>query len=135
MTLIDITETKQHRKEPGKDTAIKQQQNFLTLLQTVSMRINPSYDRPPRIETVDLKNYSFGSDLAGKHKCWIFEFQFDYEGGLTDNLGRPHGLLIEDLHLIPIFDNLTESASLNMPVFDTKTDQYRNTIISVASDK
>ena len=135
MTLIDITETKQHRKEPGKELAIMQQQNFLTLLQTISMRVNPSYDRSPRSEIVDCKNHAFGSEMIGVQKCWIFDFQFDYEDGLTDNLGRPHGLLIEDLHLVPVFDGLTESAGLEVSVFDTKTDRYRNTIISVKSDK
>ena len=135
MTLIDITETKQHRKELGKELAIMQQQNFLTLLQTISMRVNPSYDRSPRSEIVDCRNHTFGTELVGAQKCWIFDFQFDYEDGLRDSLGRPHGLLVEDLHLVPVFDKLTESVSLEVPVFDTKTDRYRNTIISAKSDK
>lgn len=135
VTLIDITETKQHRKEPGKELQIKQQQNFLTLLQTISMRVNPVYDRSPKIEMSDGTIYKFGSMIARDQKIWIFEFYFDYEGGFTDDRGSKIGLLIEDLHLIPVIDNLQETATLEIPVFDTKTDQHRNTIIFIESGK
>jgi hypothetical protein len=135
VTLIDVTETKQHRKEPGKELEIKQQQNFLTLLQTISMRVNPVYDRAPRTEFSDGTVYKFGSEIVVNQKVWIFDFYFDYQGGFTDSKGNPIGLLIEDLHLIPVIDELTESATLEIPVFDTKTDRYRNTIISFSSDK
>jgi hypothetical protein len=135
VTLIDITETKQHRKEPGKELEIKQQQNFSTLLQTIGMRVNPVYDRSPRSEFSDGTVYKFGHSIIPDQKIWIFEFYFDYEGGFTDSRGSKIGLLLEDLHLIPIIDDLTESATLEIPVFDTKTDQYRNTIIFIESDK
>lgn len=135
VTLVDITETKQFRSEIGRDLARHQQQNFLTLLQTIGMRVNPTYDRPPRSEIIDLSEPRFGSELTGKQKIWIFEFYFDYEGGLTNEAGNRCGLLVEDLHLVPVIDKLSESIALEIPMFDTKTDQYRNTEISYSTDK
>jgi len=135
VTLIDITETKQYRRESNRELEVKQQQNFLTLLQTIGMRVNPTYDKSPHSEISDGTIYKFGTEIVGLQKIWIFEFYFDYEGGFTDNLGNRCGLLVEDLHLVPVIDGLTESVSLEIPMFDTKTSNYRNTVIYAEPDK
>jgi hypothetical protein len=135
ITLIDITETKQYRKEPGKELEIQQQQNFLTLMQTIGMRVNPMYPRPPSLDYNFQKQGLFGSKIAVPQKVWKFDFYFDYYGGLTDSAGNPCGLLIEDLHLIPVIKDLTESVDLELAVFDTKSPEFRNTVIFPEADK
>lgn len=135
ITLIDITETKQYRKEPGKELEIQQQQNFLTLMQTIGMRVNPSYPRPPVVDYDFSKEGVFGSKITTPQKAWKFDFYFDYHGGLTDSAGNSCGLLIDDLHLIPVISELTESVNLDLAVFDTKSAEFKNTVIFPEADK
>jgi hypothetical protein len=135
ITLIDITETKQYRKEPDKELEIKQQQNFLTLMQTIGMRVNPSYPRPPAINLNFKQEKLFGSKIAMPQKAWKFDFYFDYHGGLTDGQGNPCGLLLDDLHLIPVISDLTESVALDLAVFNTKSPEFKNTVIFPEADK
>jgi len=135
ITLIDITETKQYRKEPGRELEIQQQQNFLTLMQTIGMRVNPSYPRSPVIDLNFKQQHVFGSKISMPQKVWKFDFYFVYYGGLTDSNGKPGGLLIDDLHLIPVISELTESITLDLAVFDTKSTEYKNTIIFPEADR
>jgi hypothetical protein len=128
LTLVDITETKQYRKEQGKELEKDQQQNFVTLLQTIGIRVNPFYESGPKL--VDhITDQMFGTQHVKTTNVWQFEFGIEYEGGLTDSAGNPAGLLIDDLHLVPVITNLTESARLDPPIFDTKTNSNRNTVI------
>ena len=129
LTLIDITETKQYRKEPGKDLERQQQQNFAVLLQTIGLRVNPIYDSSPMSEEINLKNQNFGSFYSGSHRVWKFHFNIEFEGGFTDKLGNEAGLLINDLHFVPITSNLNETIELPLPVFDTQSTDYLNTLI------
>ena len=128
-TLIDITETKIYRHQESIPLAKSQQQNFLTLLQTIGLRVNPSYTRSPQAEESNLKNWTFGSEYKGTHNIWTFEFSIEYEGGLTDEQGDEAGLLIRDLHFVPIITGLTETINIRLPVFDTTSSDYRNTLI------
>lgn len=129
ITLVDITETKQYRREANKDLEREQQQNFQMLLQTIGMRVNPSYRYSPTVETVDLKDMFFGSAYKGSHRVWTWIFDVEYDGGLTDELGNEAGLLVNDLHFVPFTPDLTESVDIRVPVFDTQSTEYRNTII------
>lgn len=129
VTLVDITETKQYRKEPNKDLEREQQQNFQMLLQTIGMRVNPQYRRPPQVNEVDLAQMFFGSEYKGKHRVWTFDFETEYDEGFTDDQGNENGLLINDLHYVPFVPNLTDTVDFKLPVFDTQTGSYRNTVI------
>lgn len=143
ITLIDITETNQYRKEIGKELLRDQQQNFQMLLQTIGLRVNPLYDVPPIPSIIDinpkphgLRSYSqshtavnFGKSYSGKHKIWTFNFNIEYNDGLTDSNGDPVGLLVDDLHLVPFIPNLTETFKYQFSVFDTKSNDFKNTLI------
>lgn len=131
LTLVDITETRQYRKEVNKESEYQQQQNFNTLLQTIGMRVNPIYETSPHKITVNVKDYSFGSLYSGEHTVWCWDFGIEYEGGFTDETGNPIGLLVNDINLVPIISKLSETADLKVPVFDTKTAVSQNTIIQV----
>lgn len=134
-TLVDITETGQYGRGAGTELEKQQQQNFLTLTQTIGLRVNPIYDRKPkRIEDFDMKSQPFGSKFKGQHTVWKWDFYIEYDGGFKTDVSE-YGLLEQDLHFIPIITDLTETAKFSRPVFDTQTDQDRNTVISVANDK
>lgn len=128
-TLVDITETKIYRHQETEPLAKNQQQNFLTLLQTIGLRVNPTYTQSPAVEKTNLDRWHFGSEYKGRHSIWAFEFSIEYEGGLTDEQGNEAGLLIKDLHFVPIINNLTETINIRLPVFDTGSSDYRNTLI------
>jgi len=134
-TLIDITETGKRRKEQGFEVEYHQQQNFTMLLQTIGMRVNPHYTASPTSKTMDISDLGFGEDYSGKHTVWSFKFYIEFDGGFTDSNGNNSGLLVEDLNFIPITCKLTETANLKVCAFDTKSSQYRNTVITTGSDK
>lgn len=132
-TLVDITETKQFRKEPGKELQYQQQQNLAMLIQTISMRANPLNMTKPSSEETD--RYPFGFKHRGLQRVWTMKFYIEYEGAYTDQIGNEAGLLIKDLNFIPVMSGLTETAEFSPSIFDTGSDTDCNTIVSVASDK
>lgn len=128
-TLIDITETRLYRYQYGEDLAKSQQQNFSTLLQTIGMRVNPIYEQAPKVETIDVSRFNFGKQYQGMHQVWTFSFHIEYDSGFADTNGNPTGMLIEDLHLVPIIIGLTETVEIPLPIFNTKDVDYCNTVI------
>ncbi len=131
-TLIDVTETKQHRHQPGEEFAKHQQQNFLTLLQTIGLRANPIFTRGPQVKEDDLEPYFFGSAYKGKHKIWSFTFDIEYEGAFSNGY-NDHALLTSDLHFVPVIHDLTETIPLKLAVFDTSNSEFRNTVVYTGS--
>jgi hypothetical protein len=143
LTLVDITETKQYRREPGKELLRDQEQNFQMLLQTIGLRVNPIYTYSPTIKylkinskpqedrliTQNIDTLSFGSVFIGLHKVWIFNFATEYDDGFTDEVGNECGFLINDLHLVPFIPNLSNTVKFHLPVFDTKSIEDKNTLI------
>lgn len=141
LTLVDITETKQYRRELGKELLKDQQQNFQMLIQTIGLRANPIYNCSPSFNVIDVKNTVYGLQLhphvypyfgkkyTGQHKVWSFDFNIEYDYGLTDEHGNDVGLLANDLHYVPIIPALTETIEFTLPVFNTKSFEYRNTLI------
>lgn len=134
-TLVDITETKQFRHQPGTELAKNQQQNFSMLLQTIGLRANPMFSRSPQVETQDLKSMFFGKAFKGSHRVWTFEFQIEYDGAFLDSLNNDTGLLVKDLHFVPVINELTETIEFKLPVFDTESADYRNTVVYTEIDK
>lgn len=128
-TLLDITETRQFRHHSGDELAKLQQQNFSTLLQTIGLRVNPIYEHAPKVETIDTSQYSFGKQFTGVHRMWTFSFYIEYDAGFTDHQGNPAGMLIEDLHFVPIIINLEETAKILLPIFNTKDSDWCNTVV------
>ena len=134
-TLVDITETGQRRKEPGLEIDYAQHQNFTMLMQAIGMRVNPHYTSGPRVKTENISGYGFGSAFKGTHNVWIFKFSIEYADGYTDATGNSAGLLIDDLNFIPMIVQLTETAELDRALLDTKSSQYKNTIIFATDDE
>lgn len=132
-TLIDVTKTGVTRPSQGSQIEIDQNRNFTTLTQCLELRSIVEYQQFPIVETMDIKVQGFGSDYKGKHKVWQAKFIPDRSGVYTDDKGNEIGLLLEDLHSVPIIKNLTETINIGVAIFDLKDGKNKNTIIKALS--
>jgi hypothetical protein len=127
-TLIDITNSKVNRPNQGTAEQYDQFRNYTTLMQCIELRCIVTYDNIPTVEEVDIKGMGFGSNFKGKHKVWTFRFRPDRALQYSDE-ENPVGLLINDMHEIPVIKNLSESINIDKAVFYTYESQHKNTII------
>jgi hypothetical protein len=111
ITLIDITRTGA-TKSTGTVHEQNQQSNFNSLRQTIELRSNVTWSRDPIKLSGRLPDNS-------KATHWLWEFEVEREDlFLSDN--NPVGLLIEDLHGVPIVDNLDNSVEIVPPAIQTQ---------------
>ena len=105
-TTVDITNTRQYRKEEGKEQARLQQQNFDTLINTIGMRSNIEYDYPPKV----IVDYPEKYGMVGKKLCniWIFDWSVQLDYSFTEN-GDDVAFLKQDFKLVPYIPELTET--------------------------
>lgn len=118
LTLIDITETGQHRGPDKK--LVGQQSNYNSLVQTIGLRANPTPKGTIQHEG-KVDSLGFGSNFKGKHKYWEFLFDIEYGDISLDHMQ-------EDFNLIPIVSGLDETAKIDIPVFDTKNEKTKNVV-------
>ena len=118
-TLVDITKTDARFNKS--DPLWHQQQNYLTFLQTLTLRVHVDLENI-KTETVNLKDLGFGSTFKGEQRIWSGEFTVEYEGGLTVDM------LDSDFNLVPIINGLDETIKLKDCVFDTKGKQTKNIV-------
>jgi len=111
-TLVDITETGARRGEDPK--LHRQQQNFLTVMQTIGLRVNPTYVKSPQVIEDIPSKYNLGSKYKTKQSIWEYVFDIDYEDGLDLDT------LASDFDLIPIITGLDETATFDNAHFLTK---------------
>jgi hypothetical protein len=120
-TLVDITET---RARPNEDILkYKQQQNYMTLTQTIGIRVNPMVKVSPSVETVAISNLGFGSSYKGKQKVWSFFFETESEGSTSVDMMQ------NDLDFVPVITDLEETARFKEPVFQTTDPKTKNILI------
>ena len=113
ITLIDITRSKPARDETDK-IKLGQQANFNSLLQAIGLRSNVEWQRDPKKNTGTLPDR-----IGGKATHWIWEFDCEREEVFLKD-ENPVGLLINDLHGVPIVDLLENSADINPAAFQTQ---------------
>jgi hypothetical protein len=123
-TLIDITNSGINRYTSEKEKEFNQYKNWVTLLQCVGLRSIIQYDENPQSELVDIKD--FGTKYKGKHRVWTFKFKPDREDTYNTK-DDPIGLLVEDLHQVPVIKNLDETINISKTVFDLVDKGYKNT--------
>jgi len=121
-TLVDITETRARRGDDPKK--VRQQQNFHTVLQTIGLRVNPTYIKAPQILDSIPKDINFGKKYKKITKLWRYSFDIEYEGALSIDI------LNEDFHLIPIITGLDENISFDIQAFDTKNPDDINLVFT-----
>lgn len=126
LTLIDITRTNARR---GDDAFLqKQQQNYLTALQTISLRANPIINSVPTVTKQNLKDLDFGKKFKGEHQVWKLNFEFESaDQHSVENL-------INDFNFVPIIKGLYETAVFDDAAFITKSDDSRNIIFRNLGD-
>lgn len=127
-TLVDITDTKVNRPRAGQQKEHDQYRNFTTLKQCAEIRSNIMYDTSPSVETVDVKDMGFGSKFKGKQQVWTFRFTPERSGVYIDG-NNEIGALIEDIHGVPVIQNLTETINMTKAIFELKDTATKNTII------
>ena len=117
-TLVDITETHARRGDDPKQH--RQQQNFLTVLQTIGLRVNPTYLEAPEVIKEVPSKLGLGTSYKTKQSIWKYVFDIDYEGALDIET------LVNDFDLIPIITQLDETAKFENAHFLTKNTALTN---------
>lgn len=123
ITLVDITRTGIHREEED-TTKRNQQANFNSLIQCIGLRSNVEWDTDPKKCTGGLP-----FPLEGKANHWIWEFNVEREDVFLKD-DDPVGLLIDDLHGVPIISDLENSVELEPAAIQTKNGSI-NTWVSI----
>mgnify|MGYP001085283580 CR=1 FL=1 len=120
-TLVDITETRAKFDKNNPDW--HRQQNFITIVSTLGLRVNPVVEKTSIMtEESSLSGKGFGTRYKGQHKVWRLEFEIDQEDAHSVNM------MIDDFHLVPIISNLSETANFKDSVFDTSSKTDRNIV-------
>lgn len=117
-TLVDITETNARRGNDPKE--FRQHQNFLTVMQTIGLRVNPTYVNPPQIINEIPSKYNLASKYKTKQSIWEYAFDIEYEDALDIDT------LVNDFNLIPIITGLDETAKFENAHFLTKNTTNNN---------
>ena len=116
-TTVDITSTGQYRSELGKEIERWKEQNFQTVLQTLGLRANISYAKPPSVTyTEGAGQLGFSTEHAVN--IWRFDFYTEREH-LFELDGNSIGYLLEDFDAVPYIAGLDESMTQNYNVFVT----------------
>lgn len=124
-TVIDITETNARRHDDK--LSRNQQANYLTMLQTVGLRVNA---QPIKcVSTVgDVSDMGFGTAITGKQRYWTFVFDHEYIDAIT------YDTLANDFDLVPMITGLNETAHINNNVFRTKDAVDKNILFNIADN-
>lgn len=113
ITTVDITRSMVTRPSDG-IIEFGQQSNFNSLVQSIGLRSNITWEGDPKKHTGRLPD-----PLTGKADHWVWEFDVEREDVfLKEN--DPVGLLMEDLHGVPIIDGLENTVDLDPAVFQTR---------------
>ena len=122
-TLVDITKT--NARKGDSFLAQNQQQNYLTCLQTISLRANPTLLQDPKNELINIKVLNFGKLYNGKHMVWKLDFDFEHESAHSTIF------LEKDFNFVPIIDNLNETCKFPTAIFNTTDENLRNIFFQI----
>lgn len=111
-TLVDITRSNPGRTETDQ-IKLGQQSNFNSLIQAIGLRANPEWRIDPKMHSGQLPE-----PFDGKATYWTWEFDCERDDVFLykDN---PAGLLIDDLHGVPVLSELKNSADITPAAFQT----------------
>jgi len=147
-TLIDITNTGVVRnfkkdflpytdKSGNKITtekewlfARRQERNYETLLQILSLRIQPMDIDGPFLIKNNIKRYKFGKQYKTNHPVWMVEFGYESTNALATS-DDPIGLLASDCNNVPMMIGLLEGGGVS-PYIDCS--ESRNTYFIQGND-
>ena len=122
-TLVDITETGARKGDQPKP--IRQQQNFLTVLQTIGLRVNPAYTQSPQLIEDTPSKLGLGKKYNKRQSIWKFAFDIEYEDALDIDT------LINDFDLIPVITDLDETVDFENAAFITRNPSVNNIVFEL----
>lgn len=124
-TLIDVTDA---NVSSPKINAKKfyQSQNLNTFMQVIGLRTQPIISSITKLEAQDLAKHEFGNNYTGSHTVWLLKFVSETEGAWKKE-GNETALLVDDFNLVPIHDNLDETATINGDIINTDNEDSLNT--------
>jgi hypothetical protein len=114
ITLVDITRSSPSRSETDK-IKLGQQANFNSLLQAIGLRANITWEQNP-----EMKDGRLPHPRTGKANHWTWEFDTERDLLFYKDDLNPVGLLVDDLHGVPIIDQLNNSVDIYPPIFSTR---------------
>ena len=89
-------------------------------MQTIGMRVNPTYVSSPVVVKEVPSKLGLGTSYKTKQNVWTYKFDIDYEGALDIET------LVNDFDLIPIITDLDETAKFENAHFLTKNAALTN---------
>lgn len=110
-TIVDITETGARRGDPK--LLEHQQQNYLTVMNTIGLRANPTIIKSPYLVDV---TQPFAKEYKSAKKVWRMVFDIEYGAHSID-------MLKTDFNLVPFIKELTEDATIIETAFRTEDDK------------
>lgn len=113
-TFVDITHTGQHRTEPGKEALHWKEQNFQTVIHTLGIRANISWDSSP--VAVEMSGRLAGFNTDQLVRLWRFDFRTERDDVWLKAGDQCEGLR-EDFELVPYISGLDELLKQNYDVF------------------
>ena len=116
-TLVDISYTGQYRNEPDKKLQRNQQQNFDTVIQTLELRSNISYDKKPAVLIEKASDYGFNS--TSEQKIWNFEWETEQVDVYIKDENHI-GQLIEDFQFVPFITNISLWEGFELIIKDSR---------------
>lgn len=116
-TTVDVTHTKQYKNSSDHERLQWKEQNFNTVIQTLGLRANISYDSGPRL--IHAQGTTYGFNTSQVIPIWEFTFSAPYRSVYEKNTD-PIGLLLEDFDLVPFISGLDEPMTQNYNVFVTE---------------
>ena len=113
ISLVDITRSRPDRSCTDQ-LKLGQQANFNSLLQAIGIRSNIEWQDDPKMHTGRLPD---PFDGAASHWIWTFTVERDF---VFDKQGDPVGLLLDDIHGVPVVDGLNNTVLLAPLAFQTR---------------
>jgi hypothetical protein len=118
-SLVDVTDS---GIITGSGKEYQQAQNLSVLLQTIGLRCQPFISSVMKLVGQNVSNYEFGTAHSGNHSIWVTKFATEFSSQTNVDA------LTEDIHAVPIFENLDDSATVGS-TFDCVSSDDKNTYI------
>jgi hypothetical protein len=116
-TLVDITNTGQHRPEAGKEQLHWKEQNFQTVMQTLGMRANVVCTAKPTLVETSGNVVGF-DDLPEIVRVWRMDFATTADNAYAIG-DDPVEALREDFEMVPYISGLDEAMTAKYNAFLT----------------
>lgn len=119
-TLVDITDTgiSDSRVTPVKP--YNQAQNLNSLIQCVSLRVQPNLISVDKLTGEAMADHEFGSAFTGSQTVWVLKFATERSGYIDE------AKLKADVDGLPMLTGLDETATFSTAVFNSLSNTNKN---------